>query len=589
MGQIRLLPEQVASQVAAGEVVERPASVVKELVENSLDAGARRVEIEFARGGAGLIRIQDDGCGMDRDDALMSLERHATSKIRTAADLETVGTFGFRGEAVPSIASVSKFRMVTRPRDSEAGTEIVIAGGKVLEVCDAGEAFGTSIEIRSLFFNVPARLKFMRGEQTEATHILNQITLAALSRPEITFVVIRDGKLWKQLPAAESLGVRVRDLFGGNPSAQFQEVKDFEWQGIRLRGFFAKPGMGRLDKAQQFVFINGRPIQHPGISQGFREACSGVLERGMNPAAIVFVEIDPTAFDCNVHPAKREVRFRDPQKIREAAYEFGRHAIGLATAKPGAALASIPAAPVPVGTAPRPVTFQPKAQVQQMPLPVTAPSRNVQVEPLTEPEEKRVELPERKLPSFRVIGPLGKAYLLLESSEGLVTMELSAARERIYYETLCRQMEVGGCPSQGLLPPVVIKMDPRDFVFASEHLESLRAAGLQVEAFGSASFKIDTVPAGLDNADPETLFLRLLDEIREGIRSSAKRYVRDWVALGLAKSAGDRSGESFQSEAAQDLIQRLMACDLPYASPTGRPTLLQTSWSELARKFGKNA
>ncbi|HEY5792979.1 MAG TPA: DNA mismatch repair endonuclease MutL [Chthoniobacterales bacterium] len=587
MGRIRLLPEQVASQVAAGEVVERPASVVKELVENSLDAGARRIEIEFARGGAGLIRIADDGSGMDRDDALMSLERHATSKIRAAADLATVGTFGFRGEALPSIASVSKFRMVTRPREAEAGTEIVAAGGRVLEVRDAGEAFGTSIEIRSLFYNVPARLKFLRGEQTEAGHLLHQITLAALARPEAGFGVIRDGRLWKQLPAAASLGGRVRDLFGGGAASQFQEVGAFEWQGIRLRGFFAKPGAGRLDKAQQFVFINGRPVQNPGISQGFREACAGVLERGMNPAAIVFIELEPAAFDCNVHPAKREVRFREPLKIREAAYEFARHALSLGRAKPATVSAPVElSAPV---SLPKAVEFRPRVTAEQMPLtsppslPLAGQARMAQPAPPV-----AAAVPEKRLPDFRLIGPLGKNYLLLESAEGLVTLELAAARERIDYETLCRQMAAGGCPSQGLLPPVVVNLDPRDFSFAVEHLESLRAAGLQAEAFGPAAVKIDALPAGLADARPGELLLRLLDEIREGIRSSARRFVRDWVALALAKAAGERMIGNFPAAAAQDLVQQLMACELPYASPTGRPTLLQTSWSELARKFGKS-
>lgn len=594
MGRIRLLPEQVASQVAAGEVVERPASVVKELVENSLDAGAKRVEIEFARGGAGLMRITDDGGGMDREDALLSLERHATSKIRSATDLESVTTFGFRGEALPSIASVSKFRMVTRPRDAEVGTEILVNGGKVQEVRDAGEAFGTSIEIRSLFFNVPARLKFLRGEQTEAGHLLHQVTLAALARPDAGFTVIRDGRVWRQLPAVESLGVRLRDLFGAEAVSQFQEVDVFEWQGIQLRGFFAKPGGGRLDRTQQFVFINGRPVQNPGISQGFREACAGAMERGLNPAAVVFVDLDPAAFDCNVHPAKREVRFREPLKIRDAAYEFAREALRRSQGSPArisapAAESAPPAVVLPVA----PVGFRPRETVRQLSLPVApvapAPRVEAPVEVSIAPVPPVVAAVEKRRPAFRLIGPLGHQYWLLESGEGLVTLEVSAARERIFYEDLCRQMEAGGCPSQGLLPPVIVNLDPRDFSFAEEHLESLRAAGLQAEAFGQGAIKIDAIPAGLAEVNPGELLLRLLGEIREGIRSSARRFVRDWVALALARAAGERIGASFPAEAAQDLVQRLMECELPYASPNGRPTLLQTSWSELARKFGRPA
>ena len=324
MGKIRLLPDEVASQVAAGEVVERPASVVKELVENSIDAGAGRITVEFVRGGSQLIRVVDDGSGMDRQDALLSLERHATSKIRTAGDLATVATMGFRGEAVPSIASVSRFRMVTRPPGDEAGTEIIIAGGKIESVADSGEAPGTAIEVRSLFFNIPARKKFLRGEETEAAHIVHQMQSLALAHPDVAMTLVRDGrKLW-QAAATGDPGVRLRDLFGEDFLRRLLPLEPSEENGISVEGFLSKPGEGRPDREQQFMILNGRVVQCPAIFQPLREAYADALPKGRHPLAVLRISMDPLGFDCNVHPAKREIRLHRPDLVRQAVFLAAR-------------------------------------------------------------------------------------------------------------------------------------------------------------------------------------------------------------------------------------------------------------------------
>src|ERR1700741_4190812 len=318
MGRIRLLPETVASQVAAGEVVERPASVVKELVENSFDAGARKIDVVIRRGGISLIRGIDDGCGMDRDDALLSLERHATSKIRTATDLQAVATLGFRGEALPSIASVSRFRLTTREARAVAGTEIVVNGGKLDVVRDAGEAPGTQIEVRSLFYNLPARRKFLRSENTESRNIEHQLHLQAIGHREIAFTFARDDRLVFQLPATSTLADRIRDLHGNQLLDRLLPLNGSDSAQIRISGLIGQAGLSRQTRSQQLVFVNGRAIESPLLTAAIREGYHTALMKGQYPVTFLFLELDPAVVDVNVHPAKREVRFRDPAAVRES-------------------------------------------------------------------------------------------------------------------------------------------------------------------------------------------------------------------------------------------------------------------------------
>ena len=317
MSRVRLLSDTLASQVAAGEVIERPASVVKELVENSIDAQARSIEVMIRRGGISLIRVTDDGVGMDRDDALLCLERHATSKIRTAADLATVGTLGFRGEALPSIASVARFRLTTREKEAIAGTEVLVSGGRMETVRDGGEAPGTQVEVRSLFYNLPARRKFLRSENTETRTIEHQLNLQAIGHPEIAFSLVRDERLVFQLPAMKSLRDRIRDLMGNELLARLLEVEPATRGKLRVSGFIGQAGVSRASRAQQFVFVNGRAIESPVIGAGLKEGYHTALMKGQFPVTFLFVELDPAEVDVNVHPAKREVRFRDPAGVRE--------------------------------------------------------------------------------------------------------------------------------------------------------------------------------------------------------------------------------------------------------------------------------
>src|SRR5947207_4056455 len=318
MSRIRSRPDTDASQVAAGEVVERPASVVKELIENSIDAGARKIEIMIHRGGISLIRVVDDGSGMDRDDALLSLERHATSKIRLAADLQAIGTLGFRGEALPSIASVSRFRLTTREPDAIAGTEVLVNGGKIDIVRDGGEAPGTQVEVRSLFYNLPARRKFLRSENTESRNIEHQIHLQAIGHPQIGFTLVRDDRLVFQLPATATLSDRIRDLYGPNLLERLIEIDGNASSKIQTSGFIGQAGLSRQTRAQQLFFVNGRAIESGLITAGVREGYHTALMKGQYPVTFLFLTLDSGAVDVNVHPTKREVRFRDPTAVRDA-------------------------------------------------------------------------------------------------------------------------------------------------------------------------------------------------------------------------------------------------------------------------------
>jgi len=602
MGKIRILQDEVASQVAAGEVVERPASLVKELVENSLDAGATRVWVEFARGGVPQVSVRDDGCGMDREDALLCLERHATSKIRTGSDLALVRTMGFRGEALPSIASVSRFRLITREPSAESGTVIDIAGGKIESVREIGSPPGTQIEVKDLFYNLPARRKFLRGEETEAAHILQGLQSIAVAYPGVAFECRRDGRVLAILPRAESLAVRIRDLFGAEYLAGLTEIPEREGEGFRLGGFLARPGQGRRDRLRQFVILNGRAIVCPAVQQPLREAYADALARGEHPNSVLWIEMDPGLVDCNVHPAKREVRLRRPEELRRTVFDAARAAIAKARERlaptPAARPVIAPYSPPPPkpAAAPSPPpsarAFRPEAPQQTLPLPIKEPVASPPL-PREEPPEPKAEPPlPRDLPlpdpgeRFRLLGTIGEGYLVMEGDEGLVLIDTRAAAERILFETMMRQMEEGHAPSQRLLIPAVIELPAREHAWVADHLDDLQAAGFLMEPFGSGSLKIEGLPASAGDETPE----KLVHEVVSALRSMGKlprgQMVREALVRSVSRLAAARRHVPDEARSRR-LVTELLRCDLPYASPSGRPTMIQFSFAELDRKFGR--
>ncbi|MFL6528606.1 MAG: DNA mismatch repair endonuclease MutL [Chthoniobacterales bacterium] len=596
MSRIRLLPEIVASQVAAGEVIERPASVVKELVENSIDAGAKRIETIIRRGGISLIRVIDDGCGMDRDDALLSLERHATSKIRTANDLAAVATLGFRGEALPSIASVSRFRLTTREHDAIAGSEIVVSGGRIETVREGGEAPGTQIEVRSLFYNLPARRKFLRTENTEARNVEHQLHLQAVAHPEIAFAFVRDDRIGFQLAAGAALRDRIRDLYGAELVESLLEVEQSDREpGMRISGLIGRAGLSRQTRSQQLVFVNGRAIESPVITAALREGYHTALMKGQFPVSFLFLKIDPAAVDVNVHPAKREVRFRDPNSVREAVVASIRETLESgrsnwqqhfdAPTTPVAAVAGRGSSIATGGTPheePRPTTAATEQQV--------IPSREDGEGPRNRSVDFQPSQPRStsKPPSqFQIIGVLNKLYVLMENETGLVLVDQHAAHERILFEELRRRMEEQGVPSQRLLLPQQFDLPPRDAEWIERNAATLQRMGIGIEAFGPSTFRIDSLPAFVSPADPVAFMRNVIDELKSaGSTSSPMRLGEDIIATTVCRHAV-KANDPLRYPEVEKLISDLLACDLPYCCPHGRPTMIHISLAELEKKFGR--
>ena len=614
MGRIRLLSETVASQVAAGEVVERPASVVKELVENSLDAGARNVDIAIRRGGISLVRVIDDGCGMGRDDALLSLERHATSKIRSAADLQAIATLGFRGEALPSIASVSRFRVSTREGGAIAGTEIIVNGGKIDVVRDGGEAPGTQVEVRSLFYNLPARRKFLRSENTESRNIEHQIHLQAIGHPEIGFSLMRDDRILFQLPATATLGDRIRDLYGVELLQRLIEVNGAASPKIGISGFIGQAGLSRQSRSQQLVFVNGRAIESNLITGGVREGYHTALMKGQYPVTFLFVELDPAVVDVNVHPAKREVRFRDPNSVREAVVRCIQQTLEDARAnwqEQFRAPVAGPAAEVSAKAVPdlnlRSEVTAPEATHRELPhlgnvAGVADPGRTRGWEiPRQAPR-----LPERRFDSaadatvlqphqrvakpaqqFEIIGVLSKLYVLMENANGLVLVDQHAAHERVLFEELRRRMEQQGVPTQKLLLPQTFDVPPRDADWIEQNLSVLQRMGIGIESFGPDTFKIDSLPSFLDVSDAAQFMRKVIDDLKSASNNaSAMRLGEEMIAKTVCRHAV-KANDPLRYPEMEKLIRDLLDCDLPYCCPHGRPTMIQISLAELEKKFGR--
>ena len=592
MGRIRLLPDTVASQVAAGEVVERPASIVKELVENSIDAGAREIEVLIRRGGISLVRVIDDGYGMDRDDALLSLERHATSKIRFAADLQAVATLGFRGEALPSIASVSRFRLTTREPHAIAGTEIIVNGGKIDIVRDSGEAPGTQVEVRSLFYNLPARRKFLRSENTESRNIEHQIHLQAIGHPQIAFTLLREDRLVFQLPVTATLSDRIRDLYGAELLERLIQLDGNAPGKIQISGFIGQAGLSRQTRAQQLIFVNGRAIESGLITAAIREGYHTALMKGQYPVTFLFLNLDPAAVDVNVHPAKREVRFRDPTAVREAIVHSVQQTLERGRTKwqekfraPIAPLSSAPDK-VTVNLELRSEVTSPEASQRELP----AVAGFVAPGPFLKPHEvssQRSIKPDSNQQQFQIIGVLNKLYVLMENVNGLVLVDQHAAHERILFEELRRRMEEEGVPGQKLLLPHTFDLPPRDADWVERNMSILQKMGIGIESFGPNTFKIDSLPAFLNASNPTQFMRKVIDDLKNAsTSSSAMRLGEEIIAKTVCRHAV-KANDPLRYPEVEKLIRDLLDCEMPYCCPHGRPTMIQISLTELEKKFGR--
>ena len=655
VNRIKLLSEQVANQIAAGEVVERPASVVKELVENSLDADAKKITVEIGAGGRSLIRVTDDGFGMSRDDALLCLERHATSKIVRAEDLSSIATMGFRGEAVPSIASVSRFTLTTRERESDSpeGTQILINGGTIAEVKAAGSASGTSIEVRQLFFNLPARRKFLRTEETEAAHIQHYLTLAALSFPEVAFTFIKDGRNVWQLPAVKSgaatssridaLRERLRALLGDeklvpvNFSAALDDRGDvpapdetdiFETalpekpevqnpkSQIRVWGLIGSPGVSRATRDGQFVFVNRRPVENRGVNYALIEGYHNSLMKGRYPVCCLFLEIDPAAVDVNIHPAKREVKFHREFEIRKFVAQAVHDALlafhseptkTIPATKPASAPSELSFVPEPSAAAlpnfPEKLKPPTATPPQILPAAQTPLKMGFSSATFSAPAAKSADTSPTlisNLPTstatpllnvpLRLIGVVGKLYVLLESDRGLVLLDQHAAHERILYEQMLNRLEQKNtAPSQKLLLPETIELPPRDAQFLREQLVALTRLGVGLSEFGERTFLLDALPPFVKVPDTRRFVFDLVDELRAAGREvNLARLGEHTVAKTVCRHAV-KANDPLAGAELENLVEDLRRCAMPYTCPHGRPTLIEMNYRELEKKFGRTA
>ena len=604
-GHIRLLPLHVANKIAAGEVVERPASVLKELMENAIDAGATRIDVVVVAGGRNLVSVRDNGCGMTREDALLSLERQATSKIRDVDDIERIDTLGFRGEAIPSIAAVSRFTLVTRRADDESGTRLVVNAGTLAEVADCGAPPGTCVEVRDLFCNVPARRKFLRAFATEEGHVRTAFTIHALAHPDIGFSLVLDGRETYRFAPGATLEERIRDIFGAPFAESLVPVATPSGTSpVSIHGYVERPDGGTLLRHDQFIFVNGRPASSPAISYALREACPRARAE-TRPATILFIDLPPAQVDVNVHPAKREVRFRRPADMREALIS----AISSALQPPAALAANTPPPSVPpvVTRDPRSVDPAPQDPLGQtpvsfvvpfssapcptpQPLPVSQPPPSQPPVPATVSRSDSVDRPEsvpvqseRPTPRFTYLAETSAGYLLLETESGIVTLNPRAARERIAYERLLGQR--AGVVSQPLLLPETVHLSPADSARIRSFLPELQAIGFAIEEFGRDVWKLDAVPslaAGLAAAD---LLSTIAADIAEaGAKRGSTRWRDELIARSVARSYAG-AHVKLTRDGAVRLVEELMATRQPYVCPRNKPTMILSTNLELARKF----
>ena len=617
-GHVHVLPLHVANKIAAGEVVERPASVVKELVENSVDAGAANIKVSIAQGGRKLVSVRDDGCGMTKEDALLSLERQATSKILDVDDIENIDTLGFRGEAIPSIASVSRFSIVTRRHDADEGTQIVVNAGELVETSTAGCPPGTLVEVRDLFCNVPARRKFLRSFATEEGRVKGIFTVHALAHPGIGFSLVVDGRELYRLAPATSLADRLLDIYG----ADFVESliplpppSDSQRNAVRVSGYIEKPNLSMPTRRDQYVFVNGRPATAPSIAYAVREAYPH-RQGDIKPALFLFIELPPNQVDVNVHPTKREVRFRDNIAVKRAITEAIEGALGLRPTASNVAASEMATSETTgttkTGNTDVTVDFGlPTAQVASRPLaPATTPTitdtkptliataptitdtKPTLIDP--NPQPVAVELPlaaddtgARPWKWFKFLASTASGYLLVETDAGLVTVNPHAARERIAFEQLFSRSKQGDALSQQLLIPETIHLSPVDAARITAALGDIEPMGFKIEPFGRDTFKIDAVPQLIGSLSPADVISTVARDLSEGGARRGERWREELVAKSIARSFAGMSLALDEAGATQ-LVEELAACRMPYISPGGKPTMIFTSTRELDRKFAKN-
>jgi DNA mismatch repair protein MutL len=617
---IKILPEGLINQIAAGEVVERPASVVKELIENALDAGALRLVVELEKAGKRLIRVLDDGDGMSRDDALLALERHATSKIWTQQDLFAISSLGFRGEALPSIAAVSRLEVVTRARDMDEAVRVLSEGGVVKDVSETGAPFGTSIQVKSLFYNVPARRKFLKSHDTELGHISDLLSRIALGRPDVHLEAYHDGKTMLIAPGSQKLSERIQNALGSSAADQLLPLEKSPATRLRegplsIHGYISRPGFNRSTARSLYIFINHRHIKDRVINHAILEAYRTLMPKGRYPVVVLYIDMPAESVDVNVHPAKSEVRFREPAAVHQAVmdaiievfrkddrtgleYHFSRkdqqapeHRARVAAAlerfdKKSAARRQMEEGQP--AQAPFKSSYRSASPVRK-PLPGESKPQPGGPEPdLSTTRAATLETPSGFFSSLRFIGQVKAMYLVCESDDELVLIDQHAAAERVAFERLREQYHARSILKQALLFPETLELNFRDAKTLESNLERVQEFGFEIETFGERAFILKAVPSVLVDANYSQLILDLLEEISSIGRTVPLEQKLDDIFAVMSCHAVIRGPNILSREQVQALFADLDSIEYPSHCPHGRNAVFRLTVKELEKMFGRH-
>jgi DNA mismatch repair protein MutL len=569
---IHVLPPEVAAQIAAGEVVERPASAVKELVENSIDAGARNVRVEVERGGRQLLRVSDDGCGVPAADVELAFQRHSTSKLFDAEDLNRITTLGFRGEALASIAAVSRLTFVTRAVGEETGTLLRLEGGRVVTRRPTGRPQGTSVAVEELFYNVPARRKFLRSEATERRHIDAFVTRYAMAYPHLHWALVHEGREVFLTPGNGDLREALVAVYGSEVGAALLEILQDPGgdRTIHVGGFVSPPPVHRANRGGITLFVNKRWIWDNRLTYAVLQAYHTLLPTGRYPLAVVMVTLPPEDVDVNVHPTKAEVRFRDGDAVFRAVQRAVRRTVVERAPAPAVALSPRPAWP----------GFRPREEARRSPWAGQA----VGIEPAIQPTLLSGEAAPG-MPALRVVGQVGAAYIVAEGPDGVYLIDQHAAHERVLYEQMMAQEEEG-VPSQRLLEPAVVELSPEAVGMVEAHLEALRDLGFDLELFGGGSLLVRALPVSLALVPPAEVLADVVEALEEGRSETAEEAERA-VMRRVCKQAAIKAGQVLTREEMEGLVRALEGCASPRTCPHGRPTMIHIGVAQLAQEFGR--
>jgi len=581
MGIIRVLPERIANKIAAGEVIERPASIVKELIENALDSQAKEIDVAIQHGGKGLIRVSDDGSGMDREDAKLAFQRHATSKITIEEDLEGIGSFGFRGEALPSIAAVSKTRLITRPADSPGGTEVVIEGGSLRATQDHPCRKGTIVEVRDLFFNTPARRKFLKADSTEMGHVMEVVSHLALAAMDVRFRLKIGEKTVLDLVPVKRLVERAAAILGEETARDLLEMNAGE-EGIRVWGLIGKPALNKANRTGMNFFINRRWVKSLSLSYAVQAGYQGLLMHGRYPVVALFLDLDLARVDVNVHPTKQEVRISHDAEVTGFIQRSVKELLGRTGDR-------APKLQLPPGLAAAPEkiyhldsstgsTVKDAAWDGFSARSIRSGDREARFsEPIALKDSLRIT---------KILGSLHNTFIVAETEDGFVLVDQHAAHERIVFEALLRNFRSGQSERQTLLLDEVLELHPKQIELFKRSLPLLAKVGFEIDEFGERSFVIRAYPAVFGEVNPVQLIRTFLEEQEEGkLRTALDDHQEAIAALCACKKQSVKAHDPMAPQAMRALLERLAACENPFNCPHGRPAFFTQTFSDLEKQF----